>query len=143
MEEFFQTANVVATAQKDRVRSLIFSVLCRMQRGVEASMAMELDIVRGEASKNPRVLASKCFNINQLVLVPLIRSVNAISFKGGHPWQLPVQVNEGAEPCITAYIQGSSTLPKLQAVSAVVESTGSSRRSDHAWKGSDFPWPFW
>ena len=106
-------------------------------------MAMELDIVRGQASKSPMVLASKSFKINQLFLVPLIRSVNAISFKGSHPWQLAVDVKEGAEPCITAYIQGSSTLPKLQQASVLADPTKSSRRSDHAWKDTDFPWPFW
>ena len=113
-----------------------------MQRGVEASMAMELNIVRSEASK-VMVLAAKPFIMNQLFLVPLVKSVNAISFKGGNPWQLSVDVKEGEEPCITANIQGSSTLPKLQPAATVVEPTKSLRRSDHAWKGTDFPWPFW
>ena len=144
MAELFQTANVAASAKQDRIISLVFSVLCRMQRSVDsASMGVEVDIVRGGASKQPQVLAAKLFEINQVFLVPLVKTVAAISFKDGLPWELPVDVKEGLEPRVTAYIQGSSTLPKLQAASAVAESTGLSRRTDHAWKGSDFPWPFW
>ena len=115
-----------------------------MQRGIDASMGVELDIVRGEASKQPKVLASKPFKLKQVFLVPLVKTVHAIGFKAGsNLWQLSVDVKEGEEPCITAYIQGSSSLPKLQAAPVVAEPNKSLRRSDHAWKGTDFPWPFW
>ena len=134
-QSFFKTTNVAASAKQERIRSLVFSVLCRIQRGLEsASTRVEVDIARGGVSKQPQVIAAKAFEINQVFMVPLVKTTGAISFKEGLPWELAVDVKEGDAAHTTAYIQGSSTLPKLPAASAAVESLSQSRRTDHAWK---------
>ena len=134
-QSFFKTANVAASAKQERIRSFVFSVLSCIQRGLDsASTGVEVDIARGGASKQPQVIAAKAFEINQVFMVPLVKTTGAISFKEGLPWELAVDVKEGDAAHTTAYIQGSSTLPKLPAASAAVESLSQSRRTDHAWK---------
>ena len=142
--KFFNTESVGAAARQDRTRALVFSVLCRMQRSAHAASASaEVDITRGGSSMHPRVVAAKDFAARALRLLPLVKTIAAISFKEGLPWELAVQVMEGGASSTTVYLQGSSILPKSPAAPAAAEPLPGSRRSDHAWKASDFPWPLW
>ncbi len=52
---------------------------------------------------------------------------------------MPVQVNGERVGKFTAFINGSSTLPKLSNAPSVEGAL----REDHAWKPSCFPWPVW
>ena len=142
-QKFMRTSNVATSAQQERIKALVFSVLGRIHYDREsAPTSVELDIARGVSSKQPQVLAGKELQVNEVFLIPLVKSMNSITLKGGQPWELAVGVQEGDAAPIAAYIQGSSTLPKLAVASAVAESS-QGPRTDHVWKNSDFPWPFW
>ena len=90
------------------------------------------------------VVASKNIPARALRLVPLVKSATALTFRAGAVWQLPVHVSEGEEPPICVYVQGGAVVPKPPPLaSASVERVPGTVRSDHEWRPSDFPWPFW
>ena len=91
-----------------------------------------------------RVVASKDIAARSLRLVPLVRSTAALTFKASTVWPLPVDVLDGEEPAVSVFVQGGSNVPKPPALaSASVERVPGSARTDHEWRPSDFPWPFW
>ena len=145
--KFFASANVAEAAQQDRIRALVLAAISRMQRSIDASgAAAPVDIFRGEGreqSTKVRVVASKDIPPRTLRLLPLVKSATALTFRAGAVWELPVYVSEGEDPAIRVYVQGKAALPKSPLASADVERVPGSRRSDHEWRASDFPWPFW
>ena len=114
-QKFFASDNVAEAAKQERARTLVFSVLSRMQRSFSAaSMAVEVDVVRGggaEKGSRVRVLASKTIPPRALRLVPLVKSTTALTLRAGAVWQLPVHVAEGEEPHICVYVQGGAVVP--------------------------------
>ena len=147
-QKFFAKANVVEVAQQERVRSLVAAVIGRMQWSFSAaSAAVEVDILRGgdvEKKSRVRVVASQRIPAKTLRLVPLVKSVAALTFRADAVWQLPVRVCEGEEPPLCVYVHGSAVVPKPPPpAAATVERVPGAARSDHEWRATDFPWPFW
>ena len=96
---FSQTWNVVASAKQDRNTPLFLSLLCYMLRSFDsASMDMEVDILRGGASKQLQGVAAKPLELNQGFLLPLVKTVAAFYLKHGLLQELSVGVKQGEEP---------------------------------------------
>ena len=63
-----------------------------------ASMDMEVDILRGGASKQLQGVAATPLELNQGFLLPLVKTVAAFYLKHGLLQELSVGVKQGEEP---------------------------------------------
>ena len=121
-----------------------------------------VQILRGGAQKISRVVAANALEVQTLKLAPLVQGANRIVTSSQQPWALTATVTGSANCCqpVDFFILGSSTLPSITKQAAAEAASAASMHqalsagapavavepdviSDHDWKATSFPWPFW
>ena len=143
----------------------IYTVLSphlRLHSALPAVNGQHVQILRGGAQKLSRVVAAKAFEVQTLKLAPLVQGVNRIVKISQQPCALTATATSsaiGSQP-VDFFILGTAGLPAIskqaaaEAASAAPMPQASSAGapavavepdviSDHDWKATSFPWPFW
>jgi hypothetical protein len=116
----------------------------------------QLSILKGGQSKQIRVVAAKSLPKGELKLAPLVQGALRVSTTGlqGNPPEVRITAKGLSR---SMYLCGAASFPprrggrsfssvdEWKRSSAVADGAGADKAAltDHEWKASHFPWPFW
>ena len=152
--QFMETTDALSQLDDDAARSAVVTALASLRRQLGDAVHQQLSILKGGQSKQIRVVAAKSLQKGELKLAPLVQGALRVSTTGlqGNPPEVRI-VAKGMSRSM--YLCGSSSFPPRRGgrsfssveewsrSSAGADGSDAAAISDHEWKASHFPWPFW
>jgi hypothetical protein len=148
--EFMDTAEVANQLEDDVCRSAVLSAIANLRVALRtASAAAEGNLVhieKGGEKKGVRVVAARSFKKGELRLAPLVPSPMRIVTACTQGWAPVVRVRgQGGQLDRQFFLTVTTSLPPSRPTVAPAAAGFHAEASltDHVWKPSHFPWPFW
>jgi hypothetical protein len=148
--ETTEDANIM---DDEAIRAAVVTAISGLRRQFGNDVYEQLSMLKSGSDKHLRVIAATDIPPGALKLVPAIPSALRVSFAAQQGFAPAVVVEMNGSPKRTVYLTMNLSLPnrrggttyssvsELQQSSAVAGDIAC--LSDHEWKSTNFPWPFW
>ncbi len=152
--EFMETVDCSRGLDLDAGKSAVVTALSSLRRVLCGNLGKQLALHKGGDVKFVRVLAVAALKAGELKLVPMVQNMMKVTTtdSGGAPPQVNVvgqHITQSFYLCQTVSLpprHGSAvfgSVADFAATATAVAASTAASLSDHAWKASHFPWPFW